>query len=66
MKIAKVETTAIRVPFTFGGADTGWGVGNWTTNDILLVRVETDTGVVGWGRPSAIPVSGRCDRPSRL
>jgi len=49
MKIAKIETIAIKVPFSFGGAETGWGVGNWTTNDILLVRVETDSGIVGWG-----------------
>jgi L-alanine-DL-glutamate epimerase-like enolase superfamily enzyme len=49
MKIAKVETIAIKVPFTFGGQPTGWGGKPWTTNDILLVRVETDQGLVGWG-----------------
>jgi L-alanine-DL-glutamate epimerase-like enolase superfamily enzyme len=49
MKIAKVETIAIKVPFTFGGQPFGWGGKVWNTNDILLVRVETDTGIVGWG-----------------
>lgn len=49
MKIAKVDSIAIKVPFTFGGAPTGYGGRNWTTNNILLVKVETDTGITGWG-----------------
>ncbi len=49
MKIARIDSHAIKVPFTFGGNPTGYGGRNWTTNDILLVRVETDTGIVGWG-----------------
>ena len=49
MKIARIDSQSIKVPFTFGGAPTGYGGRNWTTNNILLVRVETDTGVVGWG-----------------
>jgi len=49
MKIARIDTHSIKVPFTFGGNPTGYGGRNWTTNNILLVRVETDTGIVGWG-----------------
>jgi len=49
MKIARIDAIALKVPFTFGGAPTGYGGRDWTTNDILLVRVETDTGVIGWG-----------------
>lgn len=49
MKIAKIDSHPIKVPFTFGGKPTGYGGRNWTTNDILLVRVETDTGLVGRG-----------------
>jgi L-alanine-DL-glutamate epimerase-like enolase superfamily enzyme len=49
MKIARVDSHSIKVPFTFGGSPTGYGGRNWTTNNILLVRVETDTGLVGWG-----------------
>jgi D-galactarolactone cycloisomerase len=49
MKIASVQTVAIKVPFTSGGPPAGFGGGTWRTNDILLVRVETDTGIVGWG-----------------
>jgi D-galactarolactone cycloisomerase len=49
MKIARVDSHSIKVPFKFGGNPTGFGGRNWTTNNILLVRVETDTGLVGWG-----------------
>lgn len=49
MKIARIDCHSIKVPFTFGGNPTGFGGRNWTTNNILLVRVETDTGLVGWG-----------------
>jgi len=49
MKIARIDSHSVKVPFTFGGNPTGYGGRNWTTNNILLVRVETDTGVVGWG-----------------
>lgn len=49
MKIAKVETIALKVPFEFGGARGGWGGRDWVTNDILLVKVETDSGITGWG-----------------
>jgi L-alanine-DL-glutamate epimerase-like enolase superfamily enzyme len=49
MKIASIETISVKVPFTFGGAPTGYGGRNWTTNNILLVKVQTDTGITGWG-----------------
>jgi L-alanine-DL-glutamate epimerase-like enolase superfamily enzyme len=49
MKIARLSTIALKVPFTFGGAPTGYGGRNWTTNNILLVKVETDNGITGWG-----------------
>jgi len=49
MKIASVETISVKIPFSFGGAPTGYGGRNWTTNNILLVKVQTDTGLTGWG-----------------
>ena len=49
MKIAVVETISVKIPFSFGGAPTGYGGRNWTTNNILLVKVQTDDGLVGWG-----------------
>ena len=49
MKIARIDSHSIKVPYTFGGSHQGEGLRAWTTNNILLVRVETDTGIVGWG-----------------
>jgi D-galactarolactone cycloisomerase len=49
MKIAAVEAISVKIPFSFGGAPTGYGGRNWTTNNILLVKVQTDTGLTGWG-----------------
>ena len=47
MKIARIDSQSIKVPFTFGGKSAEHR--GWTTNNILLVRVETDDGLVGWG-----------------
>jgi L-alanine-DL-glutamate epimerase-like enolase superfamily enzyme len=47
VKIARIDTQLIKVPFTFGSKSTEYR--GWTTNNILLVRVETDGGLVGWG-----------------
>ena len=49
MKIARIDTQSVKVPYTFGGDHKGEGLRTWTTNNILLVRVETDNGIVGWG-----------------
>jgi D-galactarolactone cycloisomerase len=49
VKIASLETISLKIPFAFGGAPTGYGGRNWTTNNILLVKVQTDTGLIGWG-----------------
>ncbi|MDP3163415.1 MAG: mandelate racemase/muconate lactonizing enzyme family protein [Reyranella sp.] len=49
MKIAHIDSHSVKVPYTFGGSHKGDGLRTWTTNNILLVRVETDTGLVGWG-----------------
>ena len=47
MKIASIDSINLKVPFTFGGAPGGFA--RWTTNNILLVKVQTDTGITGWG-----------------
>jgi len=49
VKIARIDTHSVKVPYTFGGSHKGEGLRIWTTNNILLVRVETDSGIVGWG-----------------
>jgi L-alanine-DL-glutamate epimerase-like enolase superfamily enzyme len=60
MKIAKIESIPLRIPFTTGGpSDTGvWGKAGLQTVDSLIVSVITDTGVVGRGETfgfTAIP-----------
>ena len=51
MKIASVQTIIVRVPFTHGDTASSGAAGNLrlSTMNTLLVRVETDTGLVGWG-----------------
>lgn len=51
MKIDKIETMVLRIPYTSGGpSDTEvWGGKPWQTADVLLVKVSTDEGVAGWG-----------------
>ncbi len=49
MKIAKLEAVALSIPFSHGGAPAGWGGRAWTALDMVLLRVETDDGIVGWG-----------------
>ena len=49
MKIAKIEALPLKIPFSSGGPPAGWGAAAWSTLDSLLVRVETEEGLVGWG-----------------
>ena len=50
MKIAKAETILVSVPFEAGGIPP-WSFGGdpKCAFDTLFVRLETDTGLVGWG-----------------
>lgn len=50
-KIEHIEAIALRIPFTVGGrSDVGaWGDGDLKTVDSLVVKVTTDSGLVGWG-----------------
>jgi len=51
MKIDRIETMVLRIPYTSGGpAGTDvWGGKAWETADVLLVRISTDDGITGWG-----------------
>ena len=51
MKIASVESIQLRIPLAGDGRiDVGsWGGTGLQTVDSLIVKVTTDTGVVGWG-----------------
>lgn len=49
MKITAIEPIVLTLPYTHGGPPTGFGGREWTTLDYLIVRVETDEGIVGYG-----------------
>ena len=60
MNIASIESIPLRIPFTAGGRSDAavWGKAGLQTADSLIVKVTTDTGVVGWGESfgfTAIP-----------
>jgi L-alanine-DL-glutamate epimerase-like enolase superfamily enzyme len=62
MKIERIETIVLRIPYTCGGStDTEvWGGKAWQTADALLVKISTDAGITGWGEAfgyNAIPVT---------
>lgn len=47
--ITKVEPVVLRIPFDDGGKGRGITPTRWSNLDIVLVRVETASGLVGWG-----------------
>ncbi|AYM14767.1 MULTISPECIES: mandelate racemase/muconate lactonizing enzyme family protein [Agrobacterium] len=49
MEIISVEPIVARIPFRDGGKGTGITPQSWNTLDLVLVKITTDTGLVGWG-----------------
>ena len=51
MKIARIETWRVAIPFTTGGELVGMrpGLRAWSAMEALIVQVETDDGAIGWG-----------------
>ena len=49
MKITAVDPIVLRIPFQDGGTGLGMTPLRWAVLDTVLVRIETDTGLVGWG-----------------
>jgi L-alanine-DL-glutamate epimerase-like enolase superfamily enzyme len=50
MKISHIDIIEAVMPFTDGGASgTGIMTTRWNTLEAVFVRLETDTGLVGWG-----------------
>lgn len=49
MKIRSVESMIVEVPFDDGGRGEGITPTTWNTLETVLVRVQDDDGVVGWG-----------------
>ena len=60
MKITNVDVIELEMPFS-RGVETGGAVGflNWGKLDFCLIKVETDSGIVGWGDA----FSFQCRRP---
>jgi len=49
MKIARAEAIPLSIPFNPGGSKPGWEGQAWRGLDVVLIRVETESGLVGWG-----------------
>lgn len=48
-RIASVEPIVLKIPFSDGSTGVGLMPTKWTKLEVVLVRVETDDGLVGWG-----------------
>ena len=60
MKITSIELSVVALPFSMGGPTPLFAGKPWTHLEILLVRVETEDGLVGWGEAfghAAIPTT---------
>jgi D-galactarolactone cycloisomerase len=58
MRITAIETSVVSLPFDMGGPHTRFAGQLWDHLEILLVKVETDDGLAGWGEAfghAAIP-----------
>lgn len=60
LRIIDIEPIPLSLPFRHPGRTTGFGGREWPTIDVLLVRVTTASGAVGWGEAfgyNAIPAT---------
>jgi len=60
MRIKSVESTIVALPFDMGGPKPAFAGRPWDRLEILMVRVETEDGCVGWGEAfghAAIPAT---------
>ena len=48
-KVVSVEAIPLKIPFTHGGPSVSWAGSDWQALEIVLVRLQTDAGLVGWG-----------------
>jgi L-alanine-DL-glutamate epimerase-like enolase superfamily enzyme len=49
MRITDLEAILVAIPFRHDGPPSGFGGTTWTKLQYLIVRLETDAGVTGWG-----------------
>jgi len=59
VKIVRVEAIPLSIPSRYGADSWALGTGGWKALDFCLVRVDTDTGLTGWGEA----FSYSCRRP---
>lgn len=60
MKITAIESSVVSLPYDMGGPWPLFAGKPWTHLEILLVKVETDAGLTGWGEAfghAAIPAT---------
>jgi L-alanine-DL-glutamate epimerase-like enolase superfamily enzyme len=60
MKITAIESSVVSLPYDMGGPWPSFAGKPWTHLEILLVKVETDAGLIGWGEAfghAAIPAT---------
>lgn len=60
MRIVRITSSVLAIPYEYDGPRHEVGGKAWTTLDILLVRIDTEDGLVGWGEAfghGAIPAS---------
>ena len=60
MRIVAIESSVVSLPFSMGGPHASFAGKLWDRMEILLVRVETEDGLVGWGEAfghAAIPAT---------
>src|SRR5882724_5815156 len=60
MLITAIESSVVSLPFDMGGPHPLFAGQPWDHLDILVVKVETDDGLVGWGEAfghTAIPAT---------
>ncbi len=49
MKITKIHSTYVRIPFDMGAPPQAFAGLRWPSMDFLLVQVDTDAGITGYG-----------------
>jgi L-alanine-DL-glutamate epimerase-like enolase superfamily enzyme len=52
-RVTKIEPIVLKIPFSDGSSGTGLMPRRWTHFDMILIRVETDSGILGWGESFA-------------
>lgn len=57
MRITHVRSHLIAIPFEHGGPKPRQFAGAWETMDSLLVRIDTDEGLTGWGEAFGFAVA---------